>query len=96
VYGRTTIWREKRRGLLKPLPIPERIWSEISIDFITGLPLSGSDRADTIMVITDRLSKSVVFEAMTSIATEAVAEWLLSSFVRYHGLPSAIVSDRGP
>jgi hypothetical protein len=66
------------------------------MDFIIGLPLSGSDRADTIMVITDRLSKSVVFEAMTSIATEAVAEQLLSSFVRYYSLPLAIVSDRSP
>jgi transposase InsO family protein len=96
VCGRTTVWREKRRGLLKPLPIPERIWSEISIDFITGLPLSGPDQADAIMVITDRLSKSVIFEAMASTTAEAVAERLLSSFVRHHGLPSAIVSDRGP
>jgi len=96
VCGRTTIWREKRRGLLKPLPIPERIWSELSMDFVTGLPPSGSDQTDTIMVITDRLSKSVIFEAMTSTTTEAVAERLLSSFVRHHGLPSAIVSDRGP
>ena len=96
VCGRTTIWREKRRGLLKPLPIPERIWSEISIDFITGLPPSGPDQADTIMVITDRLSKSVIFEAMASTTAETVAKRLLSSFVRHHGLPSAIVSDRGP
>ena len=96
VCGRTTIWREKRRGLLKPLPIPDRIWSELSMDFITGLPPSGPDQADTIMVITDRLSKSVILEAMTSTTTEAVAERLLGSFVRHHGLPSAIVSDRGP
>jgi hypothetical protein len=66
------------------------------MDFIIGLPLSGSDRADTIIVITDRLSKSVVFEAIISIVTEAVAERLLSSFVCYYSLPLAIVSDRGP
>ena len=66
------------------------------MDFITRLPPSGSNQADTIMVITDRLSKSVIFEAMTFTTTEAVAERLLSGFIRHYGLPSAIVSDRGP
>ena len=48
------------------------------------------------MVITDRLSKSMIFEAMASTTAEAVAERLLNGFIRHHGLPSAIVSDRGP
>lgn len=94
--GRTAVWREKRRGLLKPLPIPERIWAEISIDFITGLPPSGPEQATNIMVITDRLSKNVIFEPMTLITSEAVAEKLLLCLIRHHGLPRAIVSDRGP
>ena len=60
------------------------------------MPPSSPDRADTIIVITNRLSKSVVFEAMTSITAEAIAERLLNSLIRYYGLPLAIVSDRGP
>jgi hypothetical protein len=48
------------------------------------------------MVVKHRLSKGVIFEAMTSTTAEAVAERLLNSFIRHHGLPLAIVSDRGP
>lgn len=96
VCGRTAVWREKKRGLLKPLPIPERMWSELSIDFITDLPPSGPSRATFIMVITDRLLKSVILEPMATITTEAVAQRLVWCLFRHHGIPRAIVSDRGP
>ena len=34
---KSKIWREQKHGLLKPLLIPERIWNELSVDFIIGL-----------------------------------------------------------
>ncbi len=94
--GRNTIWREHKHGLLKPLPIPERIWAEISIDFITELPPTGKEGATNCMVITDRLTKGVILEDMADISAEAVAERFLKCFYAYHGLPLAITSDRGP
>lgn len=42
-------------GLLQLLPIPSQVWSDISIDFIVGLPKSRGYEA--IFVIVDRLSK---------------------------------------
>ena len=65
------------------------------MDFITELPPSGLDQATNIMVVIDRLSKSVIFEPIASITTEAVAERLVVSLIRHHSLPRAIVSDRG-
>jgi hypothetical protein len=48
------------------------------------------------LVITDRLSKGVILEPMAEITAEAVADVFLRTFYRRHGLPTAIVSARGP
>ena len=47
-------------GLLQPLPIPERKWEVISMDFITGLPMTWRQH-DSIMVVVDRLTKAAHF-----------------------------------
>lgn len=87
------MWRERKHGLLKPLPIPERLWRDVSVDFIEKLPLSKD--CSNIMVITDRLSRGVIIEAMHKIDAEAVAQVFVRSFYRRHGLPLSIISDRG-
>lgn len=48
-----------------------------------------------LMVITDRLLKSVTLEAMTSMEAEKCAERFINCHYRFHGFPSAITSDRG-
>ena len=42
VCGRSKVWRDLKNGLLKPLPVPDRFYQEISIDFIIDLPESNS------------------------------------------------------
>ncbi|KAJ8751836.1 hypothetical protein K2173_026032 [Erythroxylum novogranatense] len=80
-------------GLLQPLPIPDRIWSDVSMDFIDGLPTSGG--CQVIMVVVDRLSKYAHFISMSQPCTSlSVAKAFIANIVRLHGVPSSIVSDR--
>ena len=73
--GRNKSWRIKRRGFLKPLLILDRIWSEISIDFITDLPeLEGYTN---IVVVTDRLSKGIVTNGLDDLEANIVAKWFI-------------------
>lgn len=92
--SRSKFRRLTPRGLLRPLPVPERFHSELSIDFMTDLP-ADDDGPRFLMVITDRLLKSCTLEAMTSMEAEACAECFLKCHYRFHGFPSAITSDRG-
>ena len=93
VCGRTKPWREGTQGFLKPLPIPDQIWKEISMDFIEGLPTS--EGMTCLMVVTDRLSKGSIFIPLPDIKTETVVRAFLRHVVAYHWLPNAITSDRG-
>ena len=95
VCGRTTVWRDKRWGLLKPLPIPNRVWREISMDFIVGLPPARGSGVTNCLVIVDRFSKGAIFEPISDTSAEGTANVFMRTFYRRHGLPSAITSDRG-
>lgn len=47
------------QGLLKPLPVPDRPWSHIGVDFIVKLPVVGG--FDSVMVVVDHFSKASHF-----------------------------------
>jgi hypothetical protein len=89
---------DKYNGVLIPLPIPQQPWQDISMDFITPLPVSDSN--DTILVVSCRLTKQRHFVACSGkdhgTTAERTAELVIQHIVKLHGLPDTIVSDRGP
>lgn len=84
-----------KKGLLKLLLVPERLYSHLTINFITDLPPTGEIGARYLWVIRDWLTRAVTLEVMDSMDAEACAQRFISCHFRFHGMPLSIVSDRG-
>lgn len=80
-------------GLLQPLPIPDKVWSDVSMDFVDGLPVFGGK--SVIMVVVDRLSKAAHFIALAHpYSALSVGQAYLDNVFKLHGCPNSIVNDR--
>ena len=58
-------------GLLQPLPIPEKKWEVITMDFIIVLPKKNKQH-DSIMVVVDKLTRLLIFSFMKISAILAI------------------------
>lgn len=84
--ARTKPWRDRPQGLLRRLPIPLRNWTDISMDFITGLP--ECEGYDAILVVVDRRSKMCHFvPCRTTCDAEGLARLFVDNIFRLHGTP---------
>ncbi|KAH9649714.1 hypothetical protein KPL70_026087 [Citrus sinensis] len=80
-------------GPLQPLPIPTLVWDELTMDFITGLPVSRGFMV--ILVVVDRLTKSAHFGSLpTQFTAVKTAELFVDMVIKPHGFPTSIISDR--
>ena len=78
---------QRPSGLLQPLPTPTVKWEQVSMDLITGLPMTEKHH-DAIFTVVDRLSKMAYFLPTTTDcdATE-LAELFVERIVAVHGVP---------
>ena len=84
------------KGKLMSTQIPEEKWKEISIDFVTDLPMTPG-RKDSILTIVDKATRMVhLVPCRKNITAVATAQLLWQHVVRLHGVPRVIYSDRGP
>uniref|UniRef100_A0A803PDJ6 Integrase catalytic domain-containing protein n=1 Tax=Cannabis sativa TaxID=3483 RepID=A0A803PDJ6_CANSA len=80
-------------GLLQPLELLKRVWEDLAMDFIVGLP--NSNGVTNILVVIDRFTKYAHFGALpTQYSATKVAKLFTNMVICLHGIPHTIVSDR--
>jgi len=86
---------EEVAGKLKLEEVPEKLWTHISVDFITKLLIVAGK--DAILVVCNRLSKMIHFiVTMEGTSVERLARLFRDNMWRLHGLLESMVLDRGP
>jgi hypothetical protein len=87
--------RDKKPGLLHPLPVPARPWQYISVDF-KKCPESKNGH-NMVVIFMDRLGKHpVMVPVRDTITARELVPLFLIHIVRHAGVSDTIVSDRRP
>ena len=91
--------RHKPYSDLQSLPILTHQWKNLSMDFLTGLPVSinwKGDSYNSILVIVDWLTKMVHYKPVQiTLDAPGLAEIIIDMLVHHHGLSDSIITDQG-
>lgn len=72
-----------------PSPLLARVWDDLTMDFIEGLPKS--ETIDTILVVVDRLSKYAHFIGIKHpYMAVSVADIFIKNIVKLRGIPQSV------
>ena len=88
-------------GLLQPLLMPERAWTDITIDFVVGLSKCKSYKQiyDVILMVINWLSKERHYipclEKDKHTSAEVTTDLFLQDVWSKHGLPTSMTSNHG-
>ena len=79
------------RGKLQSTNIPEKKWSEVSLDFITDLPTT-RNKKDSILTVVDKATRMVhLIPCKKSITAAETAKIFWDNIVKLHGIPGSFV-----
>ena len=85
----------KPYGKLFPLPVPQGKWTDVTVDLITGLPLTAHG-FNAICVFVDRMTKMVhLVPCKDTLTAPQFCELFARHIIALHGSPVRLVSDRG-
>lgn len=85
--------RKKEAGLLQPLPILDKPFQSVSMDFISGFPKA--EGMASIFVVIYRFSKYVISIACPKgCQTKVAAALFMMNVVKYFGIPEDIINDQ--
>ena len=83
------------RGKLQSTNIPEKKWTEVSLDFITDLPVTKGMK-DSILTVIDKATRMVhLIPCKKSVTAAETAKLYWDQVVKLHGVPKILYSDRG-
>ncbi|MCO5606597.1 hypothetical protein L7F22_060785 [Adiantum nelumboides] len=83
-------------GLLQSLPIPDKPWESIAMDFVFDLPRTPTGN-DGIWIIICRFSKQAHFVPVRKkIKSDHMVKLFMHNIFKNHGMPQSIVIDRDP
>jgi hypothetical protein len=94
---RTKSPRSSPQGFLQPLPIPFRVWSDISVDYIMPLPkcVRSGIEYQHLLVIVCRLTKMRHFVPTAGLTMQELVNAFVNRVYSLHGCPDTIILDRG-